>query len=122
MPSVLVIEDDAANRYLLQRLFESEGWTVHLAQDSEEAQRVLSEARPSVITCDSSSGGPDDFGFVRRLQASGLVEGIPVVPVTTRARAEDRAKAMELGCAAFFTKPINTRTFISEVRRVLGIS
>ena len=51
-PSVLVVEDDADMRHILQQLLDFHGWTVHAAADGAQGLEALKEHRPSLILLD----------------------------------------------------------------------
>jgi two-component system, cell cycle response regulator DivK len=63
--------------------------------------------------------GIDGMEALRRLRASPLTAGIPVVAVTAQAMKHDRERALEAGFDGYVEKPISVRVFPDQVRRFL---
>lgn len=58
--------------------------------------------------------------LTRELKATPAFESLPIVALTAHALPSDRKAALEAGCSAFLTKPINTRTLADEIGRLMG--
>src|SRR3990172_13230459 len=67
-PTVLVVEDDEANRVLLSRLLESEGYRVHAESDGEAGKRAVATCRPDLVLLDVGLPGLDGYEVTRRLR------------------------------------------------------
>jgi len=102
--SVLVIDDDAAVRELMQRYLEAAGIAVTVAADGAEGLRLAAALRPGVITLDILMPGMDGWAVLERLKADPDLADIPVVMASV---LEDRARGFTLGAAGFVTKPID---------------
>jgi two-component system response regulator MprA len=83
-PSVLVVEDDADMRQIVQQLLDFHGWTVHAAADGAQGLEALKEHRPSLILLDLMMPRMNGIQFraaQRRLQDRQLAS-VPVVIVS----------------------------------------
>jgi CheY-like chemotaxis protein len=117
---ILVVEDNPANQLLIQFTLESSGYQVELAGSAREALASIELRRPDLILMDIQLPGRDGLSLTRQLKADPKVEAIPVVAVTARAMAGDRALSLAAGCSGYISKPIDTRTIIDQVAYFLN--
>src|SRR5215471_4957132 len=118
--TILVVEDNAVNRRLVEFLLRSRGYQVREARTAQEAFEILKSERPDLIVMDVQLPGMDGLEATRKLKADALTRDIPVVAVTSYAMTGDREQALAAGCAGYITKPIDTATFVQEVAAGLG--
>jgi two-component system cell cycle response regulator DivK len=118
--SILVIEDHPVNSELLSSLLEVNGYSVMQATTASEGIELARAVSPCLILMDMSLPGMCGLDATRLLVADPRTAAIPVVAVTAHAFEKDRLAALAAGCSAFISKPINTRTLMSEIKRVLG--
>ena len=118
--SVLVIDDNRDNRDLVQILLECEGFELRAAEDASAALRVLETWQPKLILMDVQLPGVDGLELTRRLRCRPEFEIVPIVAFTAYAMRREKRAAREAGCDGYITKPINTRTFASEIRQFLA--
>ena len=116
---VLVVEDNAVNRRLVQFLLKSQGYEVWEATNAPEAFAMLAERRPDVILMDIQLPVMDGLTATRKLKADPTTCDIPIVAVTSYAMKGDEAVALEAGCSAYVTKPIDKTLFLETVARML---
>lgn len=116
---ILVVEDNEANQMLVRAVLEMEGYRVILAGSADEAVDELARDTPVMILMDVQLPGRDGLTLTRQLKADPATSGIPIVALTAHAMHGDREVAIEAGCLGYISKPIDTRTFASEVRRFL---
>ncbi len=116
---ILIVEDNEANRLLAGAVLEREGYRVEMAGNAEEALQRLATGAPDLILMDVQMPGMDGLTLTRRLKDDTRTAGIPVIALTALAMTGDRERTLEAGCSGYISKPINTRTFASEVARFL---
>jgi len=116
---ILIVEDNEANRLLAGAVLEREGYRVEMAGNAEEALQKLANASPALILMDVQMPGMDGLTLTRRLKDDARTAAIPVVALTALAMMGDRERTLEAGCSGYISKPINTRTFASEVSKYL---
>jgi CheY-like chemotaxis protein len=117
--TILIVEDNEANRLLASAVLERDGFRVEMAGNSEEALDLLAARTPDLILMDVQLPGVDGLSFTRTLKQDEKMAAIPVVALTALAMLGDRERTLEAGCAGYISKPINTRTFADEVRKYL---
>jgi two-component system cell cycle response regulator DivK len=117
--TILIVEDNEANRLLASAVLERDGFRVEMAGNSKEALDLLAARTPDLILMDVQLPGVDGLSFTRTLKEDEKMAAIPVVALTALAMLGDRERTLEAGCAGYISKPINTRTFADEVRKYL---
>lgn len=117
--TVLYIEDNEQNLYLITFLLESHGFRVCAARDGREGIASAAGLRPDMILLDIQLPLMDGYEVAGRLRANPDLADIPIVAVTSYAMAGDREKALASGCTGYIEKPINPETFVRDVQRFL---
>lgn len=117
--TILLIEDNAQNRYLTKFLLEHRGHRVLLADSGPRGIALASAAMPSLILLDIQLPGMDGHAVARVLKADPQLRGIPIIAVTSYAMVGDREKCFASGAEGYIEKPIDPDTFVDEVERYL---
>ncbi len=117
--TILLIEDNAQNRYLVTFLLEARGYAVIPAADGPLGIDLADHVRPQMILLDIQLPTMDGYAVARALRANPALHSTPIVAVTSYAMSGDREKAIEAGCNGYIEKPINPETFVSEVETYL---
>lgn len=120
MDSILIIEDNEQNLYLVRFLLEKKGYRVHAARDGKEGIGRAAEIRPDLILLDIQLPGMDGYAVARHLRENPDLARVPIVAVTSYAMVGDREKAVAAGCTGYMEKPIDPDTFLQEVERHLA--
>jgi two-component system, cell cycle response regulator DivK len=116
---ILVVEDNERNLKLLRDVLEYAGYDVRTARTAEDGITLAVSEPPDLVLMDLQLPGIDGMEALRRLRASPLTAGIPVVAVTAQAMKHDRERALEAGFDGYVEKPISVRVFPDQVRRFL---
>ena len=112
---VLVVDDSEPVRDLLAVNLELEGFEVRSAADGLEAIEVAMAWQPRVITLDVVMPRLGGFDTLARLRADPATAAIPVVIVTGRAQAADRARGEALAVDAYLSKPFEPTELVAVV-------
>lgn len=112
---ILLVEDNATNRYLATYLLEQHGYQVSHAADGEQALASAATERPDVILMDIQMPKMDGYEAARRIKEQEELRHIPLIALTSYAMAGDRQRAMASGFAGYIEKPFATETFAVEV-------
>ncbi len=118
--TVLVIEDNEQNLYMITFILEYHGYEVIQVRDGASGIRVAAETSPDLILLDIQLPEMDGYAVARRLRAEPEFNHVPIVAVTSHAMTGDREKTIKAGCTGYIEKPINPDTFISEIEKYLG--
>jgi GAF domain-containing protein/DNA-binding response OmpR family regulator/anti-sigma regulatory factor (Ser/Thr protein kinase) len=112
--TVLVIDDEAAVRDLMQRFLGKEGFRVVAAASGEEGLRWARELRPDAITLDVMMPGMDGWAVLSALKADPDVAEIPVIMLTI---VDDRNLGYALGASDYLTKPIDRERLVTVLKQ-----
>ncbi|HKO49673.1 MAG TPA: response regulator [Polyangiaceae bacterium] len=118
--SVLLIEDNEQNRYLVTFLLERSGFTVMAVPDGVGGIEAARTRVPALVLLDIQLPTMDGYAVARALRQNQALRDTPIVAVTSYAMPGDREKALEAGCTGYIEKPINPETFVDEVERALS--
>jgi signal transduction histidine kinase len=113
---VLVVDDDADSRELVERMLRQHFARVTTAGSAQDALEFLARSRPDVLISDIAMPGMDGYELMRRVQithANG--QSLPAVALTAFAGDEDRARAFSAGFRTHVSKPIEPAELISVV-------
>jgi CheY-like chemotaxis protein len=116
---ILAVEDNEANRLLIQVVLEGLGYVVLLASSASEVRASIERQRPDLILMDVQLPGQDGLALTRELKADPVVAAIPIVAITAHAMAHDRELCMEAGCIGYIAKPFDTRALGSQIKEFL---
>jgi two-component system, cell cycle response regulator DivK len=115
--TVLLIEDNEQNRYLVTFLLEKNGFDVVAALDGAQGIELGKTVNPAIILLDIQLPVMHGYDVARALRANSRLRGVPIIAVTSHAMAGDRDKALAAGCDGYIEKPIDPDTFVSEISR-----
>ncbi len=116
---ILLVEDNAQNRYLATFLLEQAGFTLLHASNGLEALETARKEPPDLVLMDIQMPEMDGYEAARRMLEIEGCANVPIVAVTSYAMAGDRARAMNMGFAGYIEKPIDTAIFVQTVRQFL---
>jgi two-component system cell cycle response regulator DivK len=117
---VLIVDDNALNIELAAFVLEAAGFIVDVAMDATQVRPRIDAARPDLILMDIQLPGVDGLEVTRQLKSDPATQGIAVAAFTAFAMKGDEAKMRAAGCDGYIAKPIDVRTFASQVSACLG--
>lgn len=118
-PTVLVVEDEPAQRDVLTYNLEAEGFEVVTAGDGEEALLLVAEVEPDIIVLDWMLPGISGIEICRRLKTKTDTAGIPVLMLSARSEEVDRVRGLETGADDYVVKPYSVMELMARVRNQL---
>jgi CheY-like chemotaxis protein len=113
--TILVIEDNEQNMYLMTYLLEKNGFDVIQAREAEQGIALAAERRPDLILLDIQLPDVDGYTVAKRLRSDPVSAAIPIIAVTSFAMLGDREKSLAAGCNAHIEKPIDPDTFLDQI-------
>ena len=119
MAKILLVEDQEENRDMLSRRLRKRGYEVSIAVDGAEGVEKARTEAPDLILMDMSLPVMDGWEATRTLKADRGTRAIPVVALTAHAMSTDREKALEAGCDAYETKPIELPRLLETMEKLL---
>jgi two-component system cell cycle response regulator DivK len=106
-PKVLLVEDTEDNRQMMRKLLEMSGFQVVEAINGKEAVEVASRVRPQIILMDLSLPFIDGLAATRQIRSLPGMSKVPIVAVSAHDTADFHSDALDAGCNAYITKPID---------------
>ena len=117
--TILVIEDNEKNLYLVTFILEKSGYQVVQARDGQTGIRLAREINPDLVLLDIQLPVMDGYAVAREIAKDSGLRGIPIVAVTSYAMLGDRERVLAAGCMGYIEKPINPATFVTEIEQYL---
>src|SRR6202051_4706731 len=115
--TILVVEDEAKMRRLLELQRGEEGFVVHSAADAETGLQLLVREKPDLVVTDLRLPG---MGGLEFLQAVKRANGaLPVVVMTAYGTVESAVEAMKVGASNYVTKPFSFDELVLVIRKEL---
>jgi class 3 adenylate cyclase len=105
--TVLVVDDDAINRKLLERSLLADGHAVVTANDGNEALERIRERPPDVVLLDVLMPGLDGFGVLEQIKADASLQALPVIMISGLEDFDSVIRCIELGAEDYLPKPFD---------------
>lgn len=114
---ILVVDDDARLRELLNRYLAEQGYSVRAVADAVEMNRQFTRERYDLMILDLMLPGEDGLSICRRLRGGG--ETLPIIMLTAKGDDVDRIVGLEIGADDYLPKPFNPRELVARIQAVL---
>ena len=118
--TVLLVEDTEDNRLMMSRLLEMSGYRVVEATNGVEAVRLANQERPQIILMDLSLPFIDGLAATRQIRSLPGFSKVPIVAVSAHDSADFHSEALDAGCNAYITKPVDYSELEDVVSNLLG--
>ncbi len=120
MTTILYVEDDSANRKLIQRILMAEGYEVLAAANAEEALTTLENHTPDLILMDINMPETDGFTLTKQIKADPRFASVPIVALTANVMKGDRERVLEAGCNGYIQKPVDVDALPRQIASFLS--
>ncbi|MCB4358800.1 ATP-binding protein [Quatrionicoccus australiensis] len=121
--SVLVVDDNKTNRYVIAQMLEKLGLSVSFAENGQQAvDLVFAGARPDLVLMDIQMPIMDGFDATRMIRQREAAEGrlrLPIIALTADAFEDDRQHSLDAGMDDFLTKPVVLKSLRSVLMQRL---
>lgn len=116
---ILIVEDNEKNLKLARDVLRFHGFRTIEAPDGETGVRLAGEQLPQLILMDIQLPGIDGIETLRRIRSEDRTKGIPAVALTASVMSGDRERFDQAGFDGFISKPIDVKSFPTQVRGYL---
>jgi len=117
MATILYVEDNEDNVYMLSSRLQRRGFEVIVARDGAEGVAMAGRERPDLVLMDLSLPVIDGWEATRQIKAAA--SGTPVIALSAHAMAGDREKALAAGCDDYDTKPVDLPRLLRKIEALL---
>jgi two-component system response regulator MprA len=115
--AVLVVDDDAPIRRMLERTLTGEGYEVSTAADGGEALVAVERSVPDLVVLDVAMPGIDGVGVCRRIRGKHLT--VPILLLTARDGVDARVAGLDAGADDYLVKPFAVEELLARIRALL---
>jgi len=115
-PTVLLVEDESAQREMLAYNLEAEGFDVITADNGEDGLILVDENDPDLIVLDWMMPQLSGIEVCRRLKSNSKTRQIPVIMLSARANEVDRVHGLETGADDYVAKPYSVIELMARVK------
>ena len=115
-PTVLLVEDESAQREMLAYNLEAEGFDVITADNGEDGLILVDENDPDLIVLDWMMPQLSGIEVCRRLKSNSKTRQIPVIMLSARAEDVDRVRGLETGADDYVVKPYSVIELMARVK------
>ena len=119
MAKILIVEDNTDNMKLFRTILTLKHHEIIERADGERLKESIGHENPDLVLMDIQLPGQDGFALLESIRSSAVPD-CRVVALTAHAMAGDRERALEAGFDGYITKPIDIRTFPSQIERALA--
>ena len=119
MPKILLVEDNEMNRDMLSRRLQRRGYQIVTAENGEQGLSLARLEAPDLILMDITLPEMDGWEVARLLKQDESTRHIPIIALTARVLVSDQAKAFEVGCNDYDTKPVDFARLTKKIGNLL---
>ncbi|MDB5384066.1 MAG: DNA-binding response regulator [Rhodospirillales bacterium] len=116
-PHILVVDDDARLRALIQRYLGGQGFRVSVAADAAAARKALAAMSFDMLVLDVMMPGESGLDLTESLRRGG--QEVPILMLTARGAPDDRIAGFESGADDYLPKPFDPRELALRIRTIL---
>lgn len=120
MTRILIVDDAPTDVYQLKQILEDNGYHVVTAATAEEGIAVARADNPDLILMDVVMPGLNGFQATREITSNPSTANIPVILVSVKHEASDRAWGMRQGAADLISKPVDAGELIGKISEYLA--
>ena len=117
--SILLVEDEAAIREMVQHALSRAGFEIRAVPDAAHADRAIEESVPDLILLDWMLPGVSGLELARRLRRNDATRNIPLIMLTAKGEEGDRLSGFEAGADDYVVKPFSVRELVARIGAVL---
>lgn len=118
-PSVLVVEDEEAQRAVLRFNLEAEGFRVIVSGDGNEAILLVEEEAPDLIVLDWMLPGTSGIEICRQIKSQARLRSVPIIMISARSEEVDKLRGLETGADDYLSKPYSVIELVARAKALL---
>jgi DNA-binding response OmpR family regulator len=116
---ILLVEDDPAVLRAISFILEKEGYNVLTATDGLDGLSKAKGENPDLLVLDVMLPGIDGFEICHRLRAEPQTAQLPILMLSAKGQAADKAMGLQVGANEYLTKPVERLVLLSKIEALL---
>jgi two-component system chemotaxis response regulator CheY len=120
MANILVVDDSASMRQMVEFTLKEAGHRVTLAEDGQEALGLAKGMASNLVITDVNMPRMDGITLIRELRALPTYKFTPILTLTTESTTEKKMEGKNAGATGWIVKPFNPEKLLATVNKVLG--
>lgn len=117
LPHLLIVDDDARLRYLLNQYLTENGFMVSIAKSAMEARKLIGLLRFDLVILDVMMPGETGFELTAHLRLEG--NDLPILLLTAMGEVDHRIEGLSLGADEYLAKPFEPKELLLRIRSIL---
>jgi CheY-like chemotaxis protein len=118
MKRILVVEDEAPVRLLVEKILTMAGYEVTTAADGKKAIAAARTCQPDVVVCDLTMPAIDGYQLCSMFKRDKSFRA-PIIVLSGRVRDKDVKAALDAGADAFLSKPVNREELLAKIAELI---
>lgn len=119
--TVLIVDDTADMRFTLKEILQDR-YRIVTAEDGIEGLKVAKDESPDLIICDIMMPRRDGYGLILDVRSDAALREVPIILLTARTGAENRADGFQHGADDYIEKPFHPKEVLLRVENLLRLS
>jgi diguanylate cyclase (GGDEF)-like protein/PAS domain S-box-containing protein len=119
--TILIVDDEASNRKLLEALLHAENYLTLTAANGEDALAAIAQLAPDLVLLDIMMPGMDGYQVASTLKANPATAHIPIIMLTAQIDRSAKLAGLKSGAEEFLTKPVDRAELSLRVRNLLRL-
>ena len=123
MPCILVVDDEAHIRLLIEQALEEledEGVEILTAENGEEALQIIRGQKPNLVFLDVMLPKMNGFDVCQQMKSDLGMRDVYVIMLTAKGQEYDKRRGEEVGANLYMTKPFDPDELLARAREALG--
>lgn len=116
--NVLIVDDSKTELMYLSDILKKAGYAVVTAENAEEANKRLDQAKPDLILMDVVMPGQNGFQLTRAITRDPRFSDVPIIMCTSKNQETDRVWGMRQGARDYIVKPVDRAELMGKIRQL----
>lgn len=117
---ILLVEDDSLLRHAFRLLLEDAGYMIREAGTASEAIAEAQSHAPDLVLLDLGLPDAPGLDVARTLRQHHATRDTPIIALTGRVGAEEKAECLQAGCTSYLAKPIEPKVLVKRLAEYLA--
>lgn len=117
--NILIVDDSASLRQVVNIALTAEGYDVIEAEDGEQALQLLDGRKIHLVICDVNMPVMDGITFVKKVKKMAKYKFLPIIMLTTESRESRKQEGQQAGAKAWVVKPFKPEQMLEAVSKLI---